>query len=489
MLLRIIVVVLLLAFVIAAVGCSGGSVSKGDTQSSGSTPPADPTPAAAVSILPASETLRTGGQRQFSGWDSSVGQYDVTWSLQEGAAAGTITAEGLYTAPSTPGNFHLIATSSHNTNLRATAPLTIVSVGFVSVSTMAARYGHTATLLLDGRVLVAGGTTDVTPPSAELFTPESGSFAPTTGGMVYARSGHCASLLPDGRVLIAGGADANTNLLKTAEVFDPLTQSFSATGNLNQARKGASASLLPNGKVLIAGGQDSDGTLLSSSELYDPNAASFTLTGNMHWPRAQHTATLLSNGKVLLVGSINEIGSAELFDPASGLFSTTGSLIQSRAHHTATLLPNGNVLVLGGTQTMEPDGGGAKAAPVSLDSAEVYDPTKGGFQSAGKLLIARDSHSATLLTNGTVLVAGGYRHGFDGDADPEWYTIFAAELFDPATSGSTTAASLETGRAEHQATRLNNGQVLITGGVAGFQELCCKPKPVISSVASAELYQ
>ena len=209
----------------------------------------------------------------------------------------------------------------------------------------------------------------------------------------------------------------------------------------------------------------------------------------MHSPRAQHTATLLSNGKVLLVGSSRETGSAELFDPASGLFSTTGSLIQSRAHHTATLLPNGNVLVLGGTQTMEPVGGGADAAPVSLDSAEVYDPAKGGFHSAGKLLIARDSHSATLLANGMVLVAGGYEHGFDADAHPEWYTIFAAELFDPATSVSTTAASLETGRAEHQATSLNNGEVLITDGVAGFQELCCKPKPVIGSIASAELYQ
>jgi hypothetical protein len=177
--------------------------------------------------------------------------------------------------------------------------------------------------------------------------------------------------------------------------------------------------------------------------MYDPSTETFTLTGNMQSPRAEHTATVLSNGKVLLVGSSSETGSAELFDPASGLFSTTGSMIQSRAHHTATLLPNGNVLVLGGTQKMEPGGGGAAAAPVSLDSAEVYDAAKGGFHSAGKLLIARDSHSATLLVNGTVLVAGGYRHGFDGDADPEWYTIFAAELFDPATSVSTTAASLE----------------------------------------------
>jgi hypothetical protein len=482
-------VTFLIAFVVATAGCNGGPVSKTSKPVGGSDPPGDPAAAATISISPASETLRIGGQRQFSGWDSSVGQYDVTWSLQEGVAAGIVTGDGLYTAPSTPGEYHLTATSAHNTDLSATAPLTIVSVGFAPISSMAARSGHTATLLLDGSVLVAGGTIDATPPSAELFTPSSGSFAATHGGMLYPRSGHCAGLLPDGRVLIAGGGDANANLVKTGELFDPVTQTFSATGNLNEARTGATATLLPNGKVLIAGGQISGGALLSSSELYDPSTGTFTPTGNMHVPRAQHTATLLSNGKVLLVGSISETGSAELFDPTSGLFSTTGSLIESRVHQTATLLPNGDVLVLGGTRTMEPVGGGAVPAPVSLDSAEIYDPAQGGFRSAGKLLNARDSHSATLLANGTVLVAGGYTHGFDGDADPEWETIFTAELFDPATSVSTTVASLEKDRAEHQATRLNNDQVLITGGVTGYQELCCRPEPYRVSVASAELYK
>src|SRR5262249_18043215 len=122
---------LLLSFLVAALGCSEGPFSTVNTPGgSGSNSPGDPSPGA-VSIYPGSETLRTGGQRPFSGWDSTVGQYDVIWSLQEGTAAGTITADGIYTAPSTPGTFHLIATSSHNPSLTATAPLTIVSVGFV----------------------------------------------------------------------------------------------------------------------------------------------------------------------------------------------------------------------------------------------------------------------------------------------------------------------------------------------------------------------
>ena len=488
--LRMTCIALVLAFLVAALACSGGPVSTSivNTARGGSNPAGGTGASASVSIFPASETLRVGGQRKFSGWDSTVGQYDVTWSLQEGAAAGTITTDGVYTAPPKPGTFHLIATSSHNPGLSATAPVTIVNVGFAAISGMAVpRSGHTATLLADGSVLVAGGTTDPTH-SAELFDPSSSSFVPTAGNMVFARSGQCAALLPNGRVLIAGGGDSKGTMFKTSEVFDPATGSFTATGDLNQVREAATATLLANGKVLIAGGQDSVGALLSTAELYDASNGTFTLTGNMHSPRAQHTATLLPNGKVLLLGSIRPTGSTEIFDPASGHFTTTGMLVQARAHHTATLLPNGKVLVLGGTQIAPPGGGGSPPAPVSLDTAEIYDPGTGLFQTAGKLVIARDSHSANLLPNGMVLVAGGYTHDFDGDAQPEWYTMFAAELFDPATSKSTPSASLETDRAEHVATMLNKGQVLVTGGITGFS--CCSFTPYSGvSLGSAEVYK
>jgi hypothetical protein len=395
--LRMTRIALLLAFLVGAAGCSGRPLSTANTARGGSNLGGDPSASGAVSIYPAQETLRIGGQRRFSGWDTTVGQYDVTWSLQEGTAAGIITTDGVYTAPPTPGTFHLVATSSHNTSLSATAPLTIVSVGFATVSDMAvARSGHTATQLADGRVLVAGGTTDGSH-SADLFDPTSSSFVPTSGGMVYTRTGHCAALLPNGRVLIVGGGDSKGTLFKTAEVFDPATGTFTATGDLNQVREGATATPLANGKVLIAGGQDNLGALLSTAELYDATTGTFTFTGNMRTPRARHTATLLSNGKVLLIGSSSPTGSAETFDPATGNFSATGSLVQARAHHTATLLANGRVLVIGGTQIMPPGGGGAPPAEVSLDTAEIYDPSTGTFQTAGKLVVARDSHSATHL--------------------------------------------------------------------------------------------
>ena len=401
---------------------------------------------------------------------------------------GTITPDGLYTAPSTTGTFHLRATAVYNTNVSSIAPITIVSTGYASTGDMSvARSGHTGTLLTDGRVLVAGGTDDSIH-SAELFDPDKGSFEPVSGGMIHVRSGHSAAVLPNGKVLIAGGRDSNGNLIPIAELFDPATGTFSATGGLMQVRTNATATLLLGGKVLIAGGDDSQGNLVSTAELYDPVTGAFTSTGNLQSSRAQHTATLLTNGKVLLVGG-NETSSAELFDPTTGLFTATGSLGHARTHHTATLLQSGMVLVLGGSHVMPPGGGGAPPAPVSLDSIEVYDPASGKFEIVGKLAVARDSHSATLLPGGTVLVAGGYVHGFDGDAQPSFETMFQAELIDPATFASTTATSLGQARAEHVATRLNNGQVLVTGGHVGFQELCCNPKPHISSLSSAELYE
>jgi hypothetical protein len=144
---------------------------------------------------------------------------------------------------------------------------------------------------------------------------------------------------------------------------------------------------------------------------------------------------------------------------------------------------------LGGSQVIPPVGGGAPAAPVSLTGAEIYHPATGTFTIAGKLLVARASHSATLLPSGMVLVAGGYDLGFDGDAQPYVETMFSAELFDPVTFHSTSATSLESARAEHATTLLNNGQVLVTGGRSESQELCCNPHPFIVNLRSAELYK
>ena len=163
---------------------------------------------------------------------------------------------------------------------------------------------------------------------------------------------HTATLLPNGKVLVAGGYDGNSVALASAELYDPASGTWTATGSLATARDGHTATLLPNGKVLVAGGLDSSQVAFASAELYDPASGTWTATGSLATARYIHTATLLPNGKVLVAGGLTAaalLASAELYDPASGTWTATGSLATARYSHTATLLPNGKVLVAGGS--------------------------------------------------------------------------------------------------------------------------------------------
>ena len=175
-----------------------------------------------------------------------------------------------------------------------------------------------------------------------------------TGSMLTARVSHTATLLANGKVLVAGGS-GDSGSLSSAELYDPATGLWSTTGSLTNGRFDHTATLLADGKVLVAGGWgDTLMDRLSSAELYDPATGLWSETGSLATGRAGHTATLLPNGKVLVAGSRNTMGNAddlsstELYDPATGLWSTTGSLVTVRAVYSATLLANGQVLVVGG---------------------------------------------------------------------------------------------------------------------------------------------
>ncbi len=354
-------------------------------------------------------------------------------------------------------------------NLAAPLVVNLTGSGTTRGLTIARQY-HTATLLNNGLVLIAGGTVCTpfcsTLASAELYDPATRTFH-ATGSMSAARDHHTATLLNNGMVLIAGGQGAG-NSLASAELYDPATGTFTPTGNLKVARHQHTATLLKNGMVLLAGGFSRVGrnlpTFLADAELYNPATKTFMPTGSLNTARDEHTATLLNNGIVLIAGGGNRaptyLTSAELYDPATGTFAITGPLNTARYLHTATLLNNGMVLIAGGA---EPNGGSGAIA-----SVELFNPETRSFAPTGNLNIARYRPAAIQLNNGMILVAGG--------VDNKDSILTGAELYNPAAGTFTATGSLSIARTAHTLTLLNNGKVLAAGGVAE------------SSIASAELY-
>ena len=309
---------------------------------------------------------------------------------------------------------------------------------------------HTATLLLNGKVLVAGGSAPRPLASAELYDPASGTWT-STGSLTTKRYQHTATLLPDGKVLVAGGYNTTQgNVVASAELYDLVSGTWTVTGSLANARAEHTATLLPNGKVLVAAGSPFSGGPLTSAELYDPASGIWTATGSLATGRSLQRATLLPNGQVLVEGGLNSnaIASAELYDPVSGTWTVTGSLAQARRSHTATLLPNGKVLVAAGS-----DGSNF------LASAELYDSASGIWATTGDLSTARDEHTATLLPNGEVLVTGGER-----SIGVTLESLASAELYHPAIARWQRVANMNYKRHNHTATLLPIGQVLVTGG-------------------------
>lgn len=361
-------------------------------------------------------------------------------------------------------------------------PLPTTTKYFFSTGSMStSRLGHTATLLPNGKVLIVGGdnSANTTPylNTAELYDPATGTFN-LTGKMSTGRSGHAATLLANGKVLITGGMDAwlTDHTLSSAEIFDPATGQFTPTGNMSQKRIWHTATSLANGTVLIAGGANIASGItdyLNSAEIYDPATGVFTPTGSMNAPRIWFSATLLNTGKVLVAGGSQQNGgtlmSTELFDPGTGLFTYSANFSTPRlTHFGTTALPNNKVLFIGGQNFVGGD--------TCLSSAEIYDAVTGTISSAGNLLVSRCGASPTLLSDGSVLVAGGLING------PYGTFLNIAEIYDPVLATSSLISSLMNSlRYNHTVTKLQNGSVLLVGGQIG-------PGTVNSTTASAELY-
>ena len=230
------------------------------------------------------------------------------------------------------------------------------------------------------------GVTFMTLADAEIYNPATGSFS-LTGSLNDARYGHTATLLPNGKVLITGGAGTS------AEVYDPATGVFTRTGSVNVQRGAPVATLLLDGHVLITGGEQ-------TPELYDPASGSFELTFNTVVRRQWHTATLLRDGTVLLVGGENAAGAAEvqseINDPVNGTFTAGPKLNFARLLHTATSLPDGRVAIIGGAGST--DGSNLEF----INSAEIYGPVAGSISASPNPCVMSSAlwlaHCTTYLT-------------------------------------------------------------------------------------------
>lgn len=281
------------------------------------------------------------------------------------------------------------------------------------------------------------------------------------GNMIVPRFSHTATLLPNGKVLIAGGMHRNGTTQAAAEIYDPVTGRFAPAEKLVSARGfGSTATLLPNGKVLIAGGSCGSGCFLRTAELYDPGTGRFTPTGSMSTPRAAGRATRLQNGDVLIAGGDSSaddlpLASAELYHTSNGKFSPTGSMQTPRDYFAAVLLKNGKVLVMGGSSTGQHASGMVEEA-----SAEIYDPATGRFTPTGSMTAPRNKLGAALLPDGRVLVVGGQSAGAFGAR------LASTEIYDPATGKFTVGPKMSSKRFKllTGVVSLKSGRVLVAGG-------------------------
>lgn len=450
-----------------------------------------------ISVSPNPANVAAGSTLQFAatGHYSDGSAQDITtqssWTSGSTSLATIVASTGLASGISFGGPITITATDQ---GINGIASLTVTGADATAptVPLLNPLAVQTATLLNDGRVLLAGGgafdpTTDAFTPAtqSELFDPMTGTFS-ASGGLITPRYLATAVLLQNGKVLILGGSTDSGNgstPATTCELYDPATETFSATASLpGGAALGFSATLLNNGEVLVAGGVitvTNNDTYLAQAELYDPTTGKFTATGSMTTARSLHSATLLDDGTVLIAGGEDgnraALSSAEIYNPATGIFTATGSMTAARILQLAVRLNGGQVLIAGG-------GNYTGSTPNILSSAELYDPVAQTFTATGDMTVARtteapDVPTITLLNNGTVLLAGG------GPTSNGGQVLASTELYDPTSGTFTASANMSTARTFDTGTLLDDGGVLLAGGIDSATEGSA------DVLSSAEIYQ
>ena len=364
-----------------------------------------------------------------------------------------------------PGG-HLLVTGGHDNNVSRSEYYLYSGGSFITVGTMPQkRARHSSTLLTDGRLLLCGGIAlnEVGAlQSCHTYSRSANSFD-LAEPLLTSRYYHTATLIPGGRVVFIGGENSGGAISQVEQFDNAIPAMYSSSVMLN-GRSHHGMSMLMDGRVLHSGGEDGDGTM-AKSEIYDPATDLYTVTNPMTVSRAGHSSTLLNNGKVLIAGGgrkapltrIIFMNSAELFDPSNGTYTDIANMNHYRSGHTATLLANGNVLLAGGSD-----------ANGSLAAAEIYNPVSNTFTVVGNMQLARQGHAAILLNDGTVMITGGY-------STPGNY-LASSEIFNPATNSFSSGPAMTAARAYHSMSSLAAGKLLVAGGYNS------------NSISTAEVY-
>lgn len=318
------------------------------------------------------------------------------------------------------------------------------------------RADFAAVTLFGGKVLLIGGQTsaDADTSAVDVFDPSSGTMTPAAS-MPSPRSGHVAVLLSNGKVLVAGGSGApNGPALTTAELYDPGTNTWSAAASMAQAREHSAVIVMRNGKVFVAGGDGGAGPDPTGSEIYDPATNTWTGAQTFYGDRPNGPAVaLLQDGRILTYGGTAVVqpgNQYELYDPSTGQASFGRSIPDTYDFTTAAVLADGSVLFVGGRAGYNP------AGPVN--TTLVFTPSPESFTAGPAMDVGHCHHTMTgLPPNGRLLVAGG---GGCGGAQ----SIAIAEIYDPASKTWSLAGTMHVARGYHVAVLLTDGQVLVAGG-------------------------
>ncbi len=328
---------------------------------------------------------------------------------------------------------------------------------------------HTLSVLPDGSALAAGGyyysSDEHYLSSSEIYSPLKNNWS-ATGAMNVPRRNHTASVLLDGSVLVVGGENG-TGPLASAEIYDPVTDTWAMTGSMATARINHTATRLKDGRVLVVGGCGSLGCF-ASAEIFDPTSGTWTSAGSLVGQREKHTATLLQDGSVLVAGGYrsfgiaSEIGSyrtAYRYDPDANTWEAAGSMasaIHGRSSHNAVLRRDGKVLVVGGYYRHILLG---TTYTGYLSSSELYDPVANTWTDLARpIAYGRQLMAGVLDAYGNYFLIGG-----DNDTpawDVEYTDINAAADTWHATAGE----FLQTARKNAAAVILPGGVILVAGG-------------------------